>query len=156
MLKTTRAQVELLDATGRCPVPASQAVRTKKLILPEDRIAHGEELISDAPRVPQDLGPKVIKHEPSGELAAIPELQGSWGECHAGVQSSQAAASTKLAQVFFQRVADSAAVCACVSSSSKARRGMHRSAGGRGKARPTAGSSGAMCVRSACTGVQGH
>ena len=99
MRRTTKTHVELLDATGRCPVPPSQAVRAKKLSLPEDRVAHDADPASD---VLLDLGypeTHVVKHETSGELAAVPELQGSWGKCQTDSQSSKAVGCTQPAKV---------------------------------------------------------
>ena len=100
MLKTTKAHVELLDATGRCPVPASQAVRTKKITLPEDRVVHDADPASDVLLKSQHPEQHLVKHETGEDLAAVPELQGSWGKCRTDAQSTKGAGSTtKLAKV---------------------------------------------------------
>lgn len=112
MRKTTKSHAELLDATGRNPVPASQAVRTKKLILPEDRVVHDADLASDSPLDSENPEEHAMKHETSGELAAVPELQGSWSKCRTDVHSTKESSSIKLAQVL-SRVQLSSSVGVC-------------------------------------------
>lgn len=108
MRKTTKQHVEVIDATGHNPVPASQAIRTKKILLPEDKmitkmIENPEDAEYHTPECltfSKEATATTIKQESSEELAAVPELPGSWGKCHTDVGSVMAVASTmKQAQV---------------------------------------------------------
>jgi hypothetical protein len=76
MIKATKDHVELVDATGRCPIPPSQAI-CKKDVVKQGSPEEGSVASPTQGRTGSDN--LDIAQEPSGLLAVVPEIQGSWG-----------------------------------------------------------------------------